>query len=93
MAITTEQKQKWLYTVNKHKNLIDNTITKAFKSTCENEELIAKIYESAPDSIGVASLQALLQFYGNVLDTIWENLETSIKKSLEKSDPVEEQGK
>jgi len=52
------------------KNLIDNTITKKLKPTCENEELITKIYESAADSMVVAPLQDLLQFHGIVLDTL-----------------------
>lgn len=85
MKITTEQKQKWLYHINKHKTKIDEVVSKQFDILKADDAFATEAFKQVgEDQLDIVCFKALLNFYTDIMQQLWKNFERLIELHKEK---------
>ncbi len=82
--VTTQQKQKWVYAVNKHKRKIDAVVKRELEVRFKyDEDLIKQAWEMNGDNpvIELIAMQGLLNFHIHIMQELWTKLEEQMKQS------------
>lgn len=93
MKITTEQRQKWLYHLNKHKDKIEDIIKKQFEMMKKDEAFAQEAFKHVGDNhIDVVCFKSLLNFYTDIMQQLWNNFERLVEVHKEKKEEDNEPG-
>ncbi len=74
MKIATDQKQKWLYHINKHKNKIDDVVSKQFELLKADDAFAIEAFKNVSENhLDIVCFKALLNFYTDIMQQLWNN--------------------
>jgi len=95
VKVTTEQKNKWLYHINKHKNKIEEIVAKQFELLKVDEAFVEEAFKNVgPHHIDIVCFKSLLNFYTDIMQQLWNNFERLVEvhkeKAAEEAKAVEE---